>query len=352
MPTLNESITFARMSPIHLRIQSISLSVLVSILLLAVKFYGYRLTGSAAILSDALESIINVIASTFALISIWLASRPPDASHPYGHGKIESFSAGFEGALILLAAIGIFMTAVPRIVHPVPLPHLDAGMLLILSTAVVNAALGTYLLHVGKKTKSLTLIADGKHVLTDVYSTAGVLVGLVLVQWTGWREMDGLTACMVGVNILVSGLALIRKAFSGLMNAADPELLSEISRVISSKRREHWIDIHQLRAWTSGSFVHIDFHLILPKDFSLEQAHIEGKLLEKALQEHFGGEAGVLIHLDPCLDLQCPICARFACPTRTIESTSMPLWTLESMTKDESSQSDQQPPSYGSIERV
>jgi len=332
MATLNESVTFAPMSSTRLRMQSIGLSVLVSILLLGVKFYGYRLTGSAAILSDALESIINVIASAFALLSVWLSSRPPDASHPYGHGKIESFSAGFEGALILLAAIGIFTTAVPRILHPVPLPHLDAGMYLILSTAVVNAALGAYLLHVGKKTNSLTLIADGKHVLTDVYSTAGVLIGLVLVQWTGWREMDGVTACLVGVNILISGLILIRKAFSGLMNAADPELLSEISRVISSNRREHWIDIHQLRAWTSGSFVHIDFHLILPKDFSLEQAHTEGKLLEKALQEHFGGEAGVLIHLDPCLDLQCPICARFSCPTRSSESTSMPLWTLESMT--------------------
>ncbi len=326
------------MPPTRLRIQSIGLSVLVSILLLAVKFYGYQLTGSAAILSDALESIINVIASAFALLSVWLSSRPPDENHPYGHGKIESFSAGFEGALILLAAVGIFTTAVPKILHPVALPHLDAGMLLILSTAVVNAALGTYLLHVGKKTKSLTLIADGKHVLTDVYSTAGVLVGLVLVQWTGLRELDGITACLVGVNILVSGLILIWKAFSGLMNAADPELLSEISRVISSNRREHWIDIHQLRAWTSGSFVHIDFHLILPKDFSLEQAHTEGKLLEKMLQDHFGGEAGVLIHLDPCLDLQCPICARFSCPTRSSESTSMPLWTLQSMTSVGSSQ--------------
>ena len=316
----------------RLRMRSISISVVTSIALLFLKFYGYHLTGSAAILSDALESIINVIASAFAFGSIWLASQPADQNHPYGHGKIESFSAGFEGALIILAAVGIFVSAWPKIRHPVALPHLDTGMLLILSTAIVNLVLGGFLIRVGRKTKSLTLIADGKHVLTDVYSTAGVLIGLLLVRWTGWGMLDGIVACLVGINILFAGLMLIRKAFSGLMNAADPELLAEIARVIHANRRECWIDIHQLRAWTSGLFVHIDFHLILPKDFTLEQSHAEAKALEAILKTHFSGNAGILIHLDPCLDTECPICARFSCPTRSSDAVSMPLWSVESMT--------------------
>lgn len=316
------------------RLGSISISVMTSIVLLFLKFYGYRLTGSAAILSDALESIINVIASAFAFGSIWLASQPADQNHPYGHGKIESFSAGFEGALIMLAAVGIFMTAWPKILKPAPLPHLDAGMLIILATAIVNLILGGFLIRIGRKTKSLTLTADGQHVLTDVYSTAGVLIGLLLVRWTGWERLDGIVACLVGFNILLSGLMLIRKAFSGLMDAADPALLSEIARIIHANRRECWIDIHQLRAWTSGPFVHIDFHLILPKDFTLEQAHAEAKMLEAILKAHFAGQSGVLIHLDPCLDTECPICNRFSCPTRSSEAVSMPLWSVESMTME------------------
>jgi cation diffusion facilitator family transporter len=187
---------------IKTRIIAISLSFFISLLLMAAKFYGYKITGSAAILSDALESIINVIASAFAFGSIMVASRPPDKDHPYGHGKIEYFSAGFEGALIMLAAIGIFMSGWPRIFHPGQLPNLDTGMLIILGTALMNLFLGTILIKCGKKTGSLALTADGKHILTDVYSTAAVLVGLLLVRFTGKLWMDGAAACLIGVNIL------------------------------------------------------------------------------------------------------------------------------------------------------
>ncbi len=317
---------------IKTRIIAISLSFFISLLLMAAKFYGYKITGSAAILSDALESIINVIASAFAFGSIMVASRPPDKDHPYGHGKIEYFSAGFEGALIMLAAIGIFMSGWPRIFHPGQLPNLDTGMLIILGTALMNLFLGTILIKCGKKTGSLALTADGKHILTDVYSTAAVLVGLLLVRFTGKLWMDGAAACLIGVNILYAGGVLVVQAFSGLMNTADPRLLEEISRLISFHRRPCWIDIHQLRAWTSGNLVHMDFHLILPRDFSLEAAHREAKDMETILMDHYQGSASILIHMDPCIHNDCPICSSHTCHDRSDKFQTRIPWTVETMT--------------------
>jgi cation diffusion facilitator family transporter len=322
----------AAQTHIKTRIIAISLSFTVSLLLMATKFYGYKITGSAAILSDALESIINVIASAFALGSILVASRPPDKDHPYGHGKIEYFSAGFEGALIMLAAGGIFMSGWPKIFHPEQLPNLDTGMLLILGTAIVNLILAEILIKSGKKTGSLALTADGKHILTDVYSTVAVLLGLLLVKLTGKLWLDGAVACLVGLNILYAGGVLVVQAFSGLMNTADPRLLEEISRVISFHRRPCWIDIHQLRAWTSGNLVHMDFHLILPRDLSLEAAHNEAKNLEMILMDHYQESASILIHMDPCIAIDCPICASHSCSYRAEDAKARIPWTVETMT--------------------
>lgn len=306
-------------------------SFLVGVLLMAVKFYAYGLTHSSAILSDALESIINVVASAFAFGSILFAARPPDESHPYGHGKIEYFSAGFEGALIILAAIGIFKTGLSHIIRPQELPRLQMGLLLLLGTSLVNLVLGISLIRVGKRTHSLILVADGKHVLTDVFTSAGVLVGLFLVHQTGWYWLDGTIACLVGLHILVSGGKLVRQSFSALMHTSDPELLKEIAALLNKHRKETWIDIHQLRAWRSGRLLHIDFHLILPRDFALEESHRVGKEVEEIIKEHFGGAAGVLIHLDPCDDPNCPVCSRYLCGLRGEDLKKRILWTWETL---------------------
>jgi cation diffusion facilitator family transporter len=317
----------------RMRITAVSLSLIVGILLMAAKFYIYRITQSTAILSDALESIINVVASAFALGSILLAAVPPDANHPYGHGKIEYFSAGFEGALIMLAAIGIFKTGWPRIFEPTALPNLQEGLWMLLGASLVNLALGVGLIRSGRKTRSLTLIADGKHVLTDVYTSAGVIVGLFLVNMTGWFWMDGAVACMVGLNILYTGGVLLYQSFAGLMNASDPKLLQEICGLLDNNRKESWIDVHRLRAWTSGNLVHIDFHLILPRSFSLEDAHSEAKALEIILCNHFNGNAGVLIHLDPCIEPNCPVCAKYLCEDRVLPLAEQTIWSVENTTK-------------------
>jgi len=313
------------------RITAISLSLLIGTVLMLAKFYIYTTTGSAAVLSDALESIINVVASAFGLASILIAGKPPDRSHPYGHGKIEYFSAGFEGALIILAAVGIFFTAWPHLFHTNELPHLESGLLILFGISLINLLLGAGLVVTGKRTASLTLIADGKHVLTDVYTSGGVVLGLLCAYLTGWFWLDGVIACLVGLNILYSGWQLVRQSFTGLMDAADPEFLKNIAELIIRHRREVWIDVHQLRAWRSGNFAHIDFHLILPQELSLEESHRESKALEKIIIDHFGGKASVLIHTDPCEDPDCPVCRRHLCTIRAESFTSASAWNLETL---------------------
>ncbi len=314
------------------RLFAIACSFVVGACIMAVKFYVYRLTLSSAVLSDALESIINVVASGFALVSVVMAARPPDRSHPYGHGKIEYFSAGFEGALIIIAAFGIFRMGLHHLLHPRPLPNLQAGLWILLGVGFINLILGIGLKRIGEKTDSLTLVADGKHVLTDVYTSGGVLVGLLLVHLSGLNWLDGLVACIVGINILVIGAGLVRTSFAGLMDASDPNVLRQVSALILEHRKDIWIDVHELRAWRSGNQLHIDLHLILPRNLSLDAAHREAKLLEKVIVSDFDGKASVLIHMDPCEDPDCVICGQYSCELRSHKQTAEIPWTWKTLT--------------------
>ncbi len=318
----------------RIRLIAISTSFLVGAGLMALKFYVYFLTSSAAILSDALESIINVVASAFAMGSIWLAAKSPDPTHPYGHGKIEFFSAGFEGGLIILAGAGIFWQAWPQLLHPHGLPNLEAGLLIILGVSVVNFLLGAGLVIAGRRTRSLTLVADGKHILTDVYTSVGVLAGLVLVFFSGWLWLDGAVAFLVGFNILVIGVQLVRQAFAGLMDTSEPELLEEISKILKDHRKSIWIDIHRLRARRSGSRILLDFHLILPRDLTLKEGHREVKELEGIFKARYGELADVLIHVDPCMEPECPICGHDPCMHRQADSRQQRLWQPEVLTEE------------------
>lgn len=316
------------------RILAISLSLLMGLLIMGLKFYTYWITYSSAVLSDALESIVNVVASAFALGSLFIAAKPPDPTHPYGHGKIEYFSAGFEGALIVLAAAWIFYKGWGQLVAPHDLPHLGKGLLLLVVTGILNAGLAILLIRVGRSTRSLVLIADGKHILTDVYSSIGVLGGLFLVRETGLYWMDGAIACLMAVSILVTGFNLIRQSFAGLMDASDPELLEDISSLIARSRRPRWIDIHKLRAWKSGNLSYVDFHLILPRDLSLEQAHQEVMDLRNLLRRELPGIADALIHAEPCIDPECPICGYDPCSLRRNPTRQQSLWRREVLVSD------------------
>lgn len=327
---------------LKLRLLAISASLAISVGLMAVKFVAFWLTNSAAILSDALESIINVVAAAFALWTIIFAARSPDPCHPYGHGKMEYFSAGFEGALIILAALGIFYTAWPRLFHPQPIPKLESGLVLISGTAVVNLILGLALVLVGRRTKSIVLVADGKHILTDVYTTIGVVVGLLAVMVIGWNWLDGALAFLVAFNIIWIGARLVHQSSAALLDKSDPQLLQEICEVIARHRRDLWIDVHQLRARRSGQHVFIDFHLILPRELNLETSHAEVKKLENILSAHFGGQADILVHADPCATPECPVCGHEPCDERQEAPRMQRLWTSENLTCS-GSREDRQP---------
>ncbi len=311
-----------------------AVSVLLGVGIMGLKFYGYWITGSSAILSDALESIINVVASAFGLGSVIFSAKPADENHPYGHGKIEFFSAGFEGSLILIAAVGIFVEGLKQTLNPVVLPNLEKGLFFLLASGLGNLALGVALLRVGRRTRSIVLEADGKHLLTDVYTSSAVLLALGLVYATGWYRLDGIIACAAGVNIIYWGIGLVSKASGGLMHKSDPELLDEISALLASHRKKSWIDAHRLRTWRSGSRINVDFHLVVPTDLTVEQGHSEVKELESIFSEHFRGMSDVLIHLDPCDKRQCTCCEYEPCTHRQGTLVHRQIWDRHTLTSN------------------
>ena len=312
---------------LQLRRKAAMVSIGVGIALLLIKFTAYWLTGSAAVLSDALESIINVAASGFAFLSILISARPPDESHPYGHGKIEFFSAGFEGALIVIAAIAIIWTAVPAFFHPKALPGLDIALGLLVAGGIVNWLLGSYLIRSGRQANSATLVADGKHVQTDAITSAGVIVGLGLVWVTGWHWLDPLAAILVALNILRSGYHLLDEAVGGLMDKAEPAFLTQVAETLQKMRRPEWIAPHHLRSWRSGAVRFIDFHLVIPCYWKIYQAHAIQKAIEAALLEALDTPGQVVIHFDPCSPDYCPICAVQDCPIRQAPFSQQVVWT-------------------------
>ncbi len=216
--------------------------------------------------------------------------------------------------------------------HPRQIPQLESGLVILLGISLINLFLGIMLIRVGKRTRSLALVADGKHIMTDVYTSGGVVLGLFLVHLTGLYWMDGMIACLVGLNILVSGGNLVSQSFAGLMDASEPDLLESISGLLNKHRKDIWIDVHQLRAWRSGNLIHIDFHLILPRYFTLEEAHCESKQMENLINTYFGGAASVLIHMDPCISPDCPICKRRLCELRRGDQKKQIPWNRETLT--------------------
>jgi cation diffusion facilitator family transporter len=301
--------------------------------MLIMKTSAYFLTHSAAIFSDALESVVHVIATAMAMYSVFLSARPADQSHPYGHGKVEFFSAGFEGALIMIAAIAIIYQAVSGLIRGPELQRLDLGILFTVAASFVNLFLGTYLIKTGKRTNSLTLIADGKHVLTDSITSFGVVAGLGLVLITGWVLLDPLVAIVIAANIIVSGFRLVRISVSGLMDEAHLETLQKILATILRHRTPEWIDVHHLRVWRSGEVHHVDFHLTIPFYWNIDYAHSFQKRILSKIANEFGSGTQVLIHLDPCIPPACcTMCLVSPCAERQRDFVTRRDWTVTTLT--------------------
>ncbi len=282
-----------------LRKRAALISLSVGVILLAGKWAAYALTDSRAILSDALESIVNVAAAGFAFTSILLGSRPPDPKYPYGYGKIDYFSAGFEGGLILLASCMMIVEGVRGLWEGVVPHQLDLGLLIVVGASVANLVLGRWLVRLGRRTGSLVLEADGHHVLADAYTSFGVVAGVGLVRLTRLPWLDGLVAIVVALNILRTGWRLVRAGITGLMDRADPSLLTRIVVALQGARQGGWVDLHQLRAWQAGDRVFVDFHMVVPPSWSVGQLHEAINACRSAVREALGPACEVQIHFDP-----------------------------------------------------
>ncbi len=305
------------------------LAFITSLILLLAKFGAYYLTDSKAVLSDAIESIINVVTAAFLMFTISVSSKPVDKNHPYGHGKIESFSAGLEGGLIILAALVILVEAIPAFFVPQPPKNLGAGIYILGGAGIINLIVGTYLLRAGNKYKSDAISADGRHLLTDSYTSAGVIIGLLLYLLTGYHWLDPFVACLVALNIFIPGIRLFAKSFKNLMDEADPELLERIVQGLNTIKKPGWLYPHKLRALRSGRYHHVDLHISLPHYWTLTQVHEAEQEITKALLEAIGEEGDIMIHVDPCEPPYCPVCEVDGCSERTAEFNNAPPWSVK-----------------------
>lgn len=302
-------------------------SIIGGSLICGIKFYAYYVTGSSAIFSDAIESINNILAAVFSAYAVWQSARAPDlASHPFGRGRLEYFSAGFEGGLIALAGLIILYHSAPRILGDHEVRELSAGMFLTLATSVLNGGLGWYLVRNGRRFQSEALIADGKHVLTDVYSSLAVVVGLIAVQLTGWRVLDPIVAVLMAVWILWSGGRILSSSFDRLMDRVRPETLQHAIDALRSERRPPMILPHRLRIRESGLRLEVDFHLIAPRYFTIEElARFETELY-RDLSQRVDRPLDLLVHFDPCRPVHCRHCPMADCPVRSESQSDCLIW--------------------------
>jgi len=278
---------------------AIRLSFAFGILMLAMKWYAYYLTGSTAILSDAAESVIHIIGVGFAVFSLWYSFQPADEEHTYGHHKINYFSAGFEGALIILAAIYIIYISINRLIVGIEITNIDKGTYFTFAASVINLVLGGYLVWKGKKTNSIILIANGKHVLTDSWTSFGVVGGLLLTWFTGWLPFDPIVAIVVALNILWSGGKLVRQSIGGLMDEVDINTSNSIRTILDKEVFERDLEYHQLRLRDSGNVVWIEFHLLFPEGTILDDAHNIATELEITIKKSLKTQANIITHLEP-----------------------------------------------------
>jgi cation diffusion facilitator family transporter len=304
---------------------------LASCALLVVKFAAYYLTHSVAVLTDALESIVNVVAGVIGLYSLHVAAKPRDRDHPYGHGKAEFISAAIEGTLVLSAGAVIIYNAVKNIIAPHPISRIDTGIFLIGATAVINWVMGFLAYRQGKKRASLALVASGRHLQTDAYSTFGIIAGLVLIALTGAVWIDSAIAAVFGLFIGYTGYTIVRRSLAGIMDEADMTLLKSMVAVLNDHRRQNWIDLHNLRVIKYGAVLHVDCHLTVPWYLNVHQAHSEIDQLGKRIRNEFGESLELFVHSDGCLYFQCPICIKDDCPVRQHPFKQRSVWTVDNI---------------------
>jgi len=309
--------------------------VALAFVLFGIKITAYVLTFSVAVLTDALESIVNIIAGLMGLYSLHLSAKPKDGDHPYGHGKIEFITSAIEGTLVVIAGVIIISESIDNFFYPAAIQKLDYGIMLISVTAVINFIVGTICIREGKKTNSIVMVSSGKHLQTDTYSTFGIILGLILILFTKILWLDSIIAVAAALLILYTGYKIIRGSLAGIMDEADVELLEPLVKLLNKNRRENWIDLHNVRIIKFGPAIHIDAHLTVPWYLTVKEAHYEIELLEKLVAEEFGDNLELFVHLDDCVEASCPICLKNDCKVRKHPFQRKIEWTVESISTNQ-----------------
>lgn len=320
----------------NLRVQKWVASI--SVVLLLVKFFAYYITHSVSILTDALESIVNVSAGFIGLYSLYISSKPPDKDHPYGHGKAEFISAAVEGTLIITAGALIVYKAVKAIIYPEALHEIDTGIWLVAATALVNYAVGFYCVRVGEKNQSMALVASGRHLQTDTLSTLGIICGLIILYFTHWAWVDSSVALIFGVVIIYTGVKILNGSIAGIMDKADHVLLERMAQLLEKNRVENWVDLHNVRVIKYGAVLHLDCHLTIPWYLNVHEAHREIDQLAGLVRAEFGESLELFVHSDGCLPFSCRLCNKSGCAERQHAFERKVEWTLDSILSDQKHQ--------------
>ena len=302
-----------------------------SVLLFLVKAVAWYLTGSVAILTDAFESIVNVVAGFIGVYSLYVSAKPIDRDHPYGHGKAEFISAAIEGTMISIAGVIIIYEAVNNLLHPHELKKLDYGIILTAATALINYAAGYFCVRIGKKNNSLALISSGKHLQSDTWTTLGIVCGLILMLVTKLAWIDSVVAILFALFIIYTGYTILRSSVAGIMDEADMALLEKLVQTLNANRRPNWIDLHNLRIIKYGSRLHLDCHLTVPWYLNVHEAHREIDALSNLVKNEFGESVELFVHSDGCLDFSCRICTLADCTVRKHAFEKKIDWTMENI---------------------
>jgi cation diffusion facilitator family transporter len=318
---------------LNYRLQKIVVTV--AVVLFILKIIAWWLTRSVAVLTDALESTVNVVAGFISLYSLFVAAKPRDKEHPYGHGKAEFISAAVEGSLVAMAGLVIIYEAIDNILHPHIIQKLDTGMIIIGSTAIINYLTGWYTIKIGTKNNSLALVASGKHLQSDTYSTIGIIGGMALIFLTGWIWLDSAVAIAFAFFIIYTGYTIIRSSLAGIMDEADYALLDKLVSRINENRQENWVDLHNLRIIKFGPVIHVDCHLTVPWFFNVHQAHKEIDAFSEIARNEFGESVELFVHADGCLDFSCKICSKSNCTERKHPFQKTIEWEVHNISSDE-----------------